>query len=234
MASKRNEELKEVAKSIFSGLAFSYDAVLDWATLMQDRCWKRWALHRVDPKGSDLLLDVGSGTCVTEERLRGRGCRVVGVDLTSEMLDFGKSKRLPGVHLLRGDAEALPFPDALFDAVISFYVVKYCDLGVFVSELSRVLKEGGRLVVYDFARPRGLAAPALAFYIYAVLRVAGWVARRVGAGIWVTFEELPVIIRRTDWEVNLPLFAASSGLVIEEQAGLSGGAVRAFSLRKKS
>jgi demethylmenaquinone methyltransferase/2-methoxy-6-polyprenyl-1,4-benzoquinol methylase len=226
-------ELKRVAGRLFSGLAISYDRVLDWTTLMQDRHWKSWAIERASPTASDLALDIGCGTCVTEERMRSVGCQVVGLDLTDEMLRLGKAKGLRRVALLRGDAESLPFPDASFDVVVSFYVAKYCDLERFVSEASRVLKQDGRLVIYDFTRPRGMASPLLAIYIYGFLKLAGRLSRRLDDGVSYTFEKLPEIVRGTSWDTELPPLLGHHHLVIEDQVSLSGGAVRAFAMRKR-
>ena len=216
---------------MFGGLALSYDKVLDWTTLLQDRYWKRWAVAKASPSQADIVLDIGCGTCVTEERLMVKGCRMVGLDMTEEMLRLGARKGL-GVALFNGDAEALPFADASFDVVISFYVVKYCRIERFISEIARVLKPGGRIVIYDFVRPRGSASPILAFYIYGVLRIAGRLLRHVDPGVSYTFERLPGIVRATMWNEDLPPVLERFHLAVAEQATLSGGTVEALLVKR--
>jgi len=216
---------------LFGGLALSYDKVLDWTTLLQDMYWKRWAVAKASPSQADIVLDIGCGTCVTEERLMVKGCRMVGLDMTEEMLRLGARKGL-GVALFNGDAEALPFADASFDVVISFYVVKYCRIERFISEIARVLKPGGRIVIYDFVRPRGSASPILAFYIYGVLRIAGRLLRHVDPGVSYTFERLPGIVRATMWNEDLPPVLERFHLAVAEQATLSGGTVEALLVKR--
>ncbi|MDV3277221.1 MAG: methyltransferase domain-containing protein [Nitrososphaerales archaeon] len=223
------EGLKAVSSRLFHGLADSYDRILDGATLLQDRYWKRWAVERSVLGRSEAVLDVGCGTCVMEERLEGAGCQVVGLDLSDWMLRIGLRKRLGcSGALLNADAEALPFPEASFDVVVSCYAVKYCDLERFSSEVSRVLKPGGRAVIYDFVRPKGPMSPILSVYIYGFLKVAEGLLRRVDSGVSYTFEALPEIIRRTTWNDELTTILRGHNLVVVERAVLSGGAVEGF------
>lgn len=227
--------LKTVSRQLFFGLANSYDRVLDWATLLQDRYWKRWVSERSAPLGSEAVLDVGCGTCVMGEKLEGCGCNVVGLDLSDEMLRIGLGKRLGcSGALLNADAEALPFPDGSFDVVLSCYAVKYCDLGRFSSEVSRVLRPGGRVVLYDFVRPRGPMSPILSVYIYGLMKAAGGLLRRVDSGVSFTFEELPGIIRRTTWNDELTAVFRRYGLAVVERSALSGGVVEGFVARKQT
>ena len=90
-----------------------------------------------------------------------------------------------------------------FDAVVSCYVVKYCSPDLLVSEMARVLKPGGRLVVYDFVRPRGLLWPFNAFYVYGVLRIVGEFLEQFRLKVSTTFTELPGIIARSSYRQKL-------------------------------
>ena len=96
------------AKQIFTGLYHSYDWVLVYFTLFQDRYWKRWLLNKAELSRNELILDVGCGTGVLEQPLD--GVSVVGLDLTKEMLDAAKAKHIHSLKILvLGDAEHLPF-----------------------------------------------------------------------------------------------------------------------------
>jgi demethylmenaquinone methyltransferase/2-methoxy-6-polyprenyl-1,4-benzoquinol methylase len=217
------------ARGIFRDLAKSYDRTLNMATMFQDRYWKSWLLSKAALRGPEKVLDVGCGTCVLEERLEGTGCSVVGLDLTVEMLRFARRKGLGcAQNLLNSDAEALPFADGSFDVIFSCYVAKYCDPETFGAELARVLRPGGRLLMYDFARPKGAGLPFLAFYTYGLLPLAGRVLASAEEGVAYTLAELPRIIRRSDWEDRLPALLARNHLNLVERRSLSGGAVEAL------
>jgi len=220
--------LKNEALRIFGGLSGSYDAVLDCATLFQDRRWKEWAMESAKIESTSEVLDVGCGTCVLEERMK-RDARVVGVDLVEPMLRRGQRKGLRNVRsLLLSDGEFLPFKDASFDVVVSCYVVKYCNAESLVSEFARVLRPGGRLVLYDFVRPRGPLRPFSAAYVYAGLRLAGMLFRAIGAHSAYTFSELPLIIAHTRWEEEFITLLAGCGFTSAEGRLLSGGVTLGF------
>lgn len=221
------QPLKSKAKQIFTGLHSSYDWVLTYFTLFQDRNWKRWLLDKAELSKEDFVLDVGCGTGVLEEQLD--GATVAGVDLTFEMLGIAKSKRMNCLKaLVLGDAEELPFVEDTFDRVFSCYVVKYCRSKNFANQIFRVLKPGGRLVVYDFARPHGISAPFHSFYVYGILRVFGLLTRRLDKGISYTLNELPIIISKTRWEDELTPALLEQGFKNISTRWMSSGAARIF------
>jgi demethylmenaquinone methyltransferase / 2-methoxy-6-polyprenyl-1,4-benzoquinol methylase len=225
--------MKGTALRLFRGLAHSYDATVDFATLFQDRYWKRWVAERTPAGLGDLVLDVGCGTLLMEERLSGWKCRFVGLDLTDEMLRSGQSKGLPNVALLtRGDAESLPFPDGIFDAVISCYVPKYVSVCRFASELARVTRTGGVVAIYDFARPRGPLGPIIEIYIQGGLRAGGFLLGLARNGVAFTFTNLPKIVDRTVWDKEILRAMEEEGFETTAAERLTGGVVFAFCGRK--
>ena len=144
--------------------------------LFQDRKWKNWAAINLKPQQDSLVLDIGCGTLVFEERLENHSVSFVCLDLAPDMLRMGRRKNLPNVQmLLNGDAEYLPFPDGSFEFVVSCYVAKYVGIEKFARELARVTRSGGRAVVYDLCRPRGPLSPFLEMYIQCGLRIIGHV-----------------------------------------------------------
>jgi demethylmenaquinone methyltransferase / 2-methoxy-6-polyprenyl-1,4-benzoquinol methylase len=222
--------LKGTALELFDGLAPSYEAVLDAATLFQDRRWKKWAVAEVGAREDDLVLDVGCGTLLLAEWLRGSGCRVVGMDLTMRMIRAGISKRLPNVPLLlRGDAESLPFPDESFDAVASCYVAKYVDPQKFAEELARVVKPGGKVVVYDFVRPVGAFCLPLEFYLHGVIGAAGRALTAAGKDSSYTFKNLPWIVDGAHWNRGWAGRMGRLGFGDACSTTLGGGIVWAYS-----
>lgn len=226
--------MKATALRIFAGLWGSYDKVLEYGTLMQDRRWKGWVIGNLGRRSGTTVLDVGCGTCVLEEMMRGEGTTTVGVDLTDGMLRAGLGKRIPRVtSLLRSDGERLPFKASSFDAVVSCYVVKYCSPDILVSEMARVLKPGGRLVVYDFVKPRGRLWPLNALYVYGGVRMVGALLKLMGMSASATFTELPGIIGMSSWEERFRETLTRAGLAPTAEKVLSGGVAVGFVADKR-
>lgn len=95
---------------------------------------------------SDYMLVVGSGNGVSTIKIhRITGCRVLGIDISKDMVERAREKQEPGVEFLVGDAENIDFPDNTFDVVISESVTGFTDKGRSLSEYHRVLKNGGYL-----------------------------------------------------------------------------------------
>jgi demethylmenaquinone methyltransferase / 2-methoxy-6-polyprenyl-1,4-benzoquinol methylase len=221
------QPLKLTARRIFGGLYSTYDWVLDYFTLFQDRYWKRWLIGKARISTSDSTLDIGCGTGVLEEKFI-PDAKVVGLDLSNEMISIARSKHIGSLTLVWGDAEKLPFSPCSFDRVLSCYAVKYCNLENFAVQIYRVLKPGGRLVLYDFAKPRGLLGPLHFLYIYGIFRLLGVLTRRLDSGMSVTFSELPGIIYRTHWYDELGSILERIGFEDRSMRFLSGGGVAIF------
>ena len=121
------------------------------------------------PQAGDRVVDVGAGagfdSFIAAEHV-GAGGRVIGVDMTSEMLDKSRataaSLGMERVEFRSGLAEALPVDDGWADAVISNGVINLCPdkMAVFL-EIWRVLRPGGWLQFADIANGRPVPAEAL-------------------------------------------------------------------------
>ena len=99
------------------------------------------------------LLDVGCGPGTITAAAAARGARAVGVDLAAGMLALGRARH-PHLELLEGDAEALPFPDGAFDALVGGFVLNHLPaVETAVTEAARVLAPGGRMAVAVWDRP---------------------------------------------------------------------------------
>jgi len=224
--------IRFTARTIFERLSPFYDKVLDYTTMYQDRYWKRWLLNELRPRRDWRVLDLGCGTCVLEEDLCRARCEVVGIDLTEEMLRIGMGKRPTCLEgLIVGDAEIMPIRERTFDAVVSCYLAKYCDLDTFVAELSRYLKRGGKLVLYDFSSPHGFLGIFHAFYLYGVLRLVGTLIEGAKPDLSFTFRNLPEIVSVRRWDEQLEEKLTAGGFSEIKKKRLSGGVVTAYSAR---
>lgn len=173
-----NKQPAEVAE-MFDGVAKGYDRTNTVLSFGRDRAWRRETRAALALHPGELVLDVAAGTGVSTEELGRSGARVVGLDLSLGMLDVGRQAR-PEVMLVAGDALALPFADAAFDAVtISFGLRNVVDLDGALLELARVTRPGGRLVICEFSQP--VLAPLRTAYLGYLMRALPEVARRVSS-----------------------------------------------------
>ena len=123
------------------------------------------------------MLDLAAGTAVSTVELARSGAWCVAADFSLGMLRAGAARPVPKVA---ADALALPFADAVFDAVtIAFGLRNVHDPDRALAELARVTKPGGRLVVCEFGRPTW--APFRAAYYLGLERVLPAVADRVSS-----------------------------------------------------
>ena len=142
----------EVA-AMFDGVATRYDRTNTILSLGRDRAWRRATRAALGLRPGERVLDVGAGTGVSTAELARSGAYAVGSDISLGMLSAGRRSR-PALPLLAGDALALPFADASFDAVtISFALRNVVDVGGALREFARVTRLGGRLVVCEFSHP---------------------------------------------------------------------------------
>ena len=99
------------------------------------------------------ILDLAAGTGASSVKLREAGAEVVSCDFSVGMLRVGK-RRYPELDLIAGDALRLPFADETFDVVtISWALRNVNDVTVALTEMLRVTKPGGRLVVLENSHP---------------------------------------------------------------------------------
>jgi demethylmenaquinone methyltransferase / 2-methoxy-6-polyprenyl-1,4-benzoquinol methylase len=149
-------EGKEAAlvQAMFDRVAPRYDLANAALSLGQDAHWRRVTAIAARPVDAHVL-DVASGPGNVAVELRERGAAwVTALDLSYNMLAEGADRGHDGISWVNGDAMALPFPDASFDAVtISFGLRNVPDPEHTLREFARVTRPGGRVVICEFAAP---------------------------------------------------------------------------------
>jgi demethylmenaquinone methyltransferase/2-methoxy-6-polyprenyl-1,4-benzoquinol methylase len=164
----------QYVRRLFGRIARVYDLLNRLISFGQDRRWRRFAARQVGLGPDQVALDLGTGTgdlAIAVLHAGAPGCRVVGVDFTSEMLAIGRRKldRLglsDRIELIQGDADQLPFADNAFDACCSAFVVRnLADIGQSFREMWRVVKPGGKVVCLELSHPPGLLFSPL-YYLY--------------------------------------------------------------------
>jgi len=181
-----NGSKKQQVARMFDSISGKYDFLNHFLSMGIDIRWRRKAIALLKDLQPKTILDVATGTGdFAVEALRLKPSKIIGVDISEGMLDVGrqkmKARQLDGIIELRsGDSEKLPFEDNFFDAVIvAFGVRNFEDLERGLSEMLRVVRPGGRVVVLEFSRPTKFPMKQLYnAYFTAILPLIGrWVSR---------------------------------------------------------
>jgi demethylmenaquinone methyltransferase/2-methoxy-6-polyprenyl-1,4-benzoquinol methylase len=209
----------EGVRRMFDRIAPVYDVMNRAMTVGLDRRWRRLTVESV-VRRRDRVLDACCGTGDLAIEARKAGADVTGLDFSDQMLVRARRKD-PQVEWIQGDALALPFDDASFDAAtVGFGVRNLEDLGAGLRELARVLKPGGRLGVLEITRPRGLLAPFYRLWFDVLIPLAGKV---LPGGSAYTY--LPASVRRFPGPEDLADLMRSAGFRDVSFRLLAGGIV---------
>jgi demethylmenaquinone methyltransferase / 2-methoxy-6-polyprenyl-1,4-benzoquinol methylase len=198
----------ELARGLFAPLGPTYDRYANLLSFGQDPRWRRFLVSRLPVGPDDTVLDVACGTAaVTLELVRQKGCAVVGVDQSPEMLAEARRRLLLAaetsrVQLVESSAAELPFEDGTFDGLTAAYLLRYLDdLPAGLAGLGRVLRTGATAALLDFGVPPGpLPRAAWNLWVHVGLPVLGraispgWheVGRFLGGSIREFDERWPV------------------------------------------
>lgn len=140
-------------RAMFDRIAGVYDLMNGVMTAGMHHRWRSRAadLARVGP--GSRVLDVATGTGDLAVELASRGAEVVGVDFSERMLELARQKA-PHITFSPGDAHRLSFADSSFDAAtVGFGARNFGDLRQGLSEMARVVRPGGRVVVLEITTP---------------------------------------------------------------------------------
>ncbi len=157
-AAGREGKQADLVQAMFDRVAPRYDLANALLSLGQDAHWRRVTAQAARPADAQVLdVAAGPGNVAVELVTRG-ATRVTALDLSYNMLAEGAQRGHAGITWVNGDAMALPFPDASFDAVtISFGLRNVPDPERALREFARVTRPGGRVVVCEFASPTARA-----------------------------------------------------------------------------
>ena len=146
-------------RGVFDSVASKYDVMNDLMSMGLHRAWKAYTVLAANVKSGYNVLDIAGGTgdlaLAFAPKVGVTGC-VVHTDINEAMLREGRNRLLnAGVSLqtLVCDAEQLPFPDAHFDVVtVAFGLRNMTHKDKALSEMNRVIKPGGKLLVLEFSK----------------------------------------------------------------------------------
>lgn len=156
------ERKKKQVEAMFDKIAFRYDFLNRFLSAGIDRGWRKKAIMQLADLQPANVLDVATGTgdfaITCYDMLKPQ--KITGIDISEGMLEIGRQKIEKAglgnhIELLHGDSEAILFGAGTFDAVtVAFGVRNFENLEAGLSEILRVLKPGGRLVVLECTNPR--------------------------------------------------------------------------------
>ena len=157
----KNTSKKEQIAAMFNSISGKYDFLNHFLSLGIDILWRKRAVRLLKKHQPKLILDIATGTGdFAIEALSLNPEKIIGVDISEGMLSVGREKLIKKnltdkIELISGDSEFLPFKDNFFDAVIvSFGVRNFENLEKGLSDMLRVLKPGGKVVILEFSKPK--------------------------------------------------------------------------------
>ncbi len=157
----QDEQRAARVNDLFGRIASRYDLINDLQSFGLHRRWKRRVVRLAATRPSEKALDVCCGTGDITFNLARAGAAVVGLDFTPAMLEVAEARRTKfesaaqkRITFVQGDAQQLSFPENSFDIVTVGYGLRnLSSWETGLTEMNRVAKPGGRLLVLEFGKP---------------------------------------------------------------------------------
>jgi demethylmenaquinone methyltransferase/2-methoxy-6-polyprenyl-1,4-benzoquinol methylase len=177
-----SESKKRQVSQMFNRIAPYYDFLNRFLSLGIDTLWRKKAIQLLGDESPKTILDVATGTAdvAIEAARQLKPEKIIGIDISNEMLDIGRTKISKRgmdtiISLEEGDSENLPFQDNTFDAItVAFGVRNFENLEKGLKEMFRVMKPGGKVIILEFSQPRAFPFKQLYnFYFRNILPLIG-------------------------------------------------------------
>ncbi len=154
------ESKKVQVERMFDSISGRYDLLNRSLSFGIDVYWRKRLIAELKSLKPSSILDIATGTADVALALNAlKPKKITGLDLSEKMLEVGRTKVARKnlnhiITLVKGDSEQLPYEDQSFDAVtVAFGVRNFENLSLGLSEMSRVLKKGGKIVILEFSKP---------------------------------------------------------------------------------
>ncbi|UFS68684.1 bifunctional demethylmenaquinone methyltransferase/2-methoxy-6-polyprenyl-1,4-benzoquinol methylase UbiE [Geomonas sp. RF6] len=184
-------EKGERIRAMFGAIAPRYDLLNRLLSLGIDQRWRRFAVKQIGVAKTGRVLDVATGTGDVALEIASRTASdvsIVGVDFCPEMVELGRVKVQQAgleerIALQVAPCEDIPYPDETFEAAtIAFGIRNVVDRKKGLTEMQRVIRKGGRIVVLEFSKPTAPVFSSLYnFYFLKVLPLIGGMFSRFSA-----------------------------------------------------
>ena len=164
-------------RKMFKSISGRYDLLNTLITFGRDKTWRKFVVKEASLKPNGLILDVGTGTgkILQEALFSNRSIKAFGADFTLEMMLAGKNE-VNGTSWCCADALNLPFPDSVFDAVTSGYLIRnVTNAHRAFMEQTRTVKPGGRVVCLETSPPpQNILHPFILLYLKFIIPMLGF------------------------------------------------------------
>ncbi len=178
---EKKQGKKQQVADMFNNISKRYDLLNHVLSMGIDILWRKKAVKMLKPYAPKVLLDIATGTGdFALESVNLAPQKIYGVDISEGMLEVGRSKVMAKkldhiIEMQLGDSEKLNFKDNFFDAVtVAFGVRNYENLTLGLSEMYRVMKPGGHVVIIEFSQPEKFPVRQVYnFYFKAILPTIG-------------------------------------------------------------
>lgn len=227
----------EIGK-MFDSIAGRYDFLNHLLSFGIDRKWREKAVRKISEAfESPEILDVATGTGdLAIEAVKQGAAKVTGIDISEKMLEAGRQKMKARnlenrIELLECDSEAICFEDNTFDAAMAAFGVRnFRDPVKGLSEMRRVVRHGGLVVILEFSKPGGFIFKHLYnFYFRNLLPFAGSLLSRHKKAYKYLNES---VMEFADKEAFIQLMR-ESGLSEIKQSRMTGGIATIYTGVKK-
>lgn len=189
--SNSDKSKKEQVASMFDQIAFRYDFLNRFLSGGIDIYWRKRAIRELKDLSVKNMLDVATGTgdmaLMSYKYLKPDN--ITGIDISDGMLEIGRKKVAKlllnnHIQLIQGDSEAIKSETGSFDAItVAFGVRNFENLEKGLTEMLRVLKPGGKLVILEFSKPKRVVFSGLYnMYMNVIAPQAGkWLSKNKDA-----------------------------------------------------
>ncbi len=155
---------KQQVAEMFNNISTQYDFFNRFLSAGIDVSWRKKAINQLKKNNPKIILDVATGTAdvalMTHKMLHPN--KIIGIDISKGMLDLAQKKIDQAnlnntIELQLGDSEKILFNNNTFDAItVAFGVRNFENLEQGLKEMHRVLKPGGKVVILEFSKPKGI------------------------------------------------------------------------------
>ena len=219
-------------RGVFDSVASRYDIMNDVLSLGLHRAWKAYTVAVANVQPGQQVLDIAGGTgdlARAFARRAGPSGRVVLTDINEAMLRTGRDRLLDeglALPIAACDAEHLPFPDgsadAGFDLVsVAFGLRNMTHKEAALTDMARVLKPGGRLLVLEFSKPAAALQKPYDWYSFRFMPLMG----KLVAGDADSYRYLAESIRMHPDQATLKAMMQAGGFAHVDVHNLAGGIV---------
>jgi len=225
---KESDIRKDSVEEMFDSIAHHYDFLNHFLSFGVDRFWRRRAIRIISEHiKPERILDVATGTGdLAIASLKLKPSKVTGIDISEAMLSLGRKKlRKKGltdrIELLKGNSETIEFPEATFDVAMSAFGVRnFGDTLKGLTEMNRVLRKGGMIMILEFSRPAYF--PLKHLFNFYFTRILPWLGKSI-SGDKGAYSYLPDSVMHFPDNEDFMMILHLAGFNNEHQLRLSGG-----------